>query len=86
MLVVRLTRGYFRSARRLIRPGTTTATKLSTTLNGLAIEPIPCESDARDLLPPVLHCWTRRIPDTAIAVMFDRREDEVFVLALRRWP
>ncbi len=27
-----------------------------------------------------------KLADTAIAVMFDRRADDVLVLAVRRWP
>jgi hypothetical protein len=34
----------------------------------------------------VMRCWTRRVPGTALAIMFDRRGDEVRVLALRLWP
>jgi hypothetical protein len=86
LLQVRLTRGYLRSARRLAPAGSSTARKLAETLRGLSQEPVPSETDTEDLLPPVLACWTRRVPGTAIAVMFERRGDEVRVLAVRRWP
>ena len=86
MLLVRLTRTFLRSRARLVKPGTSTSTKLARVLGELAHEPVPAETDERDMLPPVLPCWTRRVPGTAIAVMFDRKGDEVFVYAVRVWP
>ena len=62
------------------------ARKVAATLQDLAKEPVPSDDDAEDFLPPVLRCWTRRVPGTALAIMFDRRGDEVRILALRIWP
>jgi hypothetical protein len=38
------------------------------------------------MLPPVLACWTRRVPGTNLAIMFQRNGDIVRVLALRNSP
>lgn len=86
MLEVRLTRGYFRTARRLAPSGSTTAAKLAETLRSLAVEPVPSKGDAPDFLPPVLRCGARRLPGAALALMYERRGDVVLVLALRIWP
>ncbi len=86
MLEVRLTRGYFRSARRVLRSGTTAAKRVAAVLQQLSEEPVPADGDVKDLLPPVLVCWSRRVPGTDLAVMFDRNGDIVRVLALRTWP
>jgi hypothetical protein len=86
VLRVTLTRGYFRSARRLLKPRTSAARKVAATLQNLGTEPVPAEDDVEDFLPPVLPCWARRVPGTALAIMFDRRNNEVRVLALRLWP
>lgn len=86
MLVVRLTRTFWRSRAHLVKPGSSTSIKLARVLAELENEPVPADTDERDMLPPVQTCWTRRVPGTAIAVMFDRRGDEVLVLAVRVWP
>jgi hypothetical protein len=86
MLAVRLTRGFFRSSRHLAPAGSSTARKVAVALKGLAHEPVPAGSDAEDFLPPTIRCWARRVPDTALALMFERRGDDVLVLALRVWP
>lgn len=80
---VTLTHGFFRSARRLAPSGSSVALKLAATLRSLAEEPVPSDEDTEDFLPPILACWTRRVPDTSIAVMFNRRGDDVLVLAVR---
>lgn len=86
MLTVRLTRGFLRSRAHLVKPGTSTALKVARALADLAHEPVPAESDERDLVPPVLPCWSRRVPGTALTILFDRRGDDVLVLAIRVWP
>jgi hypothetical protein len=86
MLRVTLTRGYFRSARRLVPRGSSTGRKVAAALKALEIEPVPSSDDAEDLIPPVRHCFTRRVAGTALALMFIRDGDEVKVLAIRMWP
>jgi Txe/YoeB family toxin of Txe-Axe toxin-antitoxin module len=85
-LVVRLTRTFWRSRAHLIKPGSSTSQKLTRLLAELQHEPVPAETDEQDMLPPVKPCWSRRVPGTALAVMFERRGEEVLVLALRIWP
>lgn len=85
-MLVRLTRTFLRSRAHLVRPGSSTAIKLARVLKELEQEPVPAATDERDMLPPVLPCWSRRIPGTALAVLFDRRGDDVLVLAVRVWP
>jgi hypothetical protein len=80
---VRLTAGYFRTARRLAPTGTSTAQKLATCLKSLEEEPVPAPDDIEDFLPPVRPCRARRVAGTALLLMFDRRDDEVLVLAVR---
>ncbi len=83
MLEVRLTRGYFRTARRLAPVGSSTAQKLAQTLRSLAVEPVPAETDTIDLIPPVLECRARRVLGTALLVLYERDGDLVRVLAVR---
>ncbi len=80
---LRLTPGYFRTAGRLAPVGSTTAVKLARCLRSLQQEPVPGPDDAEDFLPPVKPCRARRVVGTALLVLFDRRADDVFVLAVR---
>ena len=82
MLEVRLTRGYFRSSRRLAPAGTPTSKKLASTLRSFANEPVPADTDEPDLLPPS-PCFVRRMEGTALAVMFLRDGTVVKVLAVK---
>ena len=82
MLEVRLTRGYFRSSRRLAPAGTPTAKKLASTLRTLANEPVPAATDEPDLLPPSLPCFVRPVAGTVLGVMFLRDGMVVKVLAV----
>lgn len=86
MVRIRLTPGYWRSARRLAPAESTTARKLAACVGSLGNEPVPGSADTKDFLPPVLKCWARRVPGAALAVLFDRHGDEIRVLAVRRWP
>jgi hypothetical protein len=85
VLAVRLTRGYFRTARRHAAPGTMTARQVALALRGMSEEPVPADDDVEDLIPPVLTCWARRVAGTSLAILFVRRADEVLVLAVRTW-
>lgn len=83
MLEVCLTRGYFRSARRLVAQGSSAEAKLAATLRSLKTEPVPADGDEQDLLPPGLACWARKVEGTTLAVLFTRKDDVVRVLAVR---
>ncbi len=83
MLQVRLTHGYFRTARRLAPTGSSTAKKLAEALRSLAVEPVPADSDTPDLIPPVIECRARRVPGTALLLLYERDGDLVRVLAVR---
>ena len=83
MLEVRLTRGYFRTARRVAPPGSHEARQLAKVLRGLQEEPVPNEQDARALIPPVVECWERTVPSTMLSVLFTREADRVLVRGVR---
>jgi Txe/YoeB family toxin of Txe-Axe toxin-antitoxin module len=82
-LTVRLTRGYFRTARRLAPDGSTTANKLVACYRSLEHEPVPGPDDYEDFLPPVKPCWARRVSGTALVVLFERSGNQVNVLAVK---
>jgi hypothetical protein len=82
-LNVRLTRGYFRTARRLAPDRSTTASKLVTCYRSLEREPVPGPDDYEDFLPPVKPCWARRVTGTSLVVLFERSGNLVNVLAVK---
>jgi hypothetical protein len=80
---VRLTRHYWRTARRLAPDGSTTADKLAACIASLRCEPVPGPDDRPDFLPPVRVCHARRVVGTALLVLFVRRDDVVDVFSVR---
>jgi len=86
VLLVRLTPQFQRSRARLVKAGSSTALKLARVMRELGEEPVPAETDEIEQLPPVRTCWSRRIPGTAIAVLFNRIGDDVYLIGLRIWP
>jgi hypothetical protein len=82
----RLTRGFFRNAAILVRPGSATARKIGQTLTDLAanVAELPRPDDGDTLIPPVLKCHTRRVPGTAFELCYTVAAGVVTVHALRR--
>ena len=85
MRTIRLTTAYLRAVERhgVVR-GSPIAQRIAAEIRFIeAAEDLPLVDDFEVLLPPAMHCWSRRIPKTGFCLVYLVSEAEVVLVTLQ---